>query len=82
MFKNLPKANEAAIKVVQGQYQKAQAQAAKVESAITKAVEAGQRGVSIDGKLEQGVESNLRQMGYALTYNSDQRDGNYTHISW
>ena len=82
MFKNLPKANEAAIKVVQGQYQKAQAQATKVESTITKAIEAGQRGVSIDGKLEQGVESNLRQMGYALTYNNDQRDGNYTHISW
>jgi hypothetical protein len=76
------KANEAAAKVVQGQYDKAMTQAAKVETCITKAIEDGRRTVSFDGKLEQGVERNLRQMGYAVTYSNDQRDGNYTTITW
>ena len=82
MFKNLPKANDAAIRVLSGQYEKAEQQAAKVESAITRAISSGERGVNIDGSLEGSVQAKLRSMGYTVNYNNDQRDGNYTSITW
>lgn len=77
------KANEAAMKVVQGEYAKAEAQASKVESAINEAIKNGKRGVSIEGEILEGsVQAKLRQLGYSVCYNNDQRDGGYTSITW
>jgi hypothetical protein len=82
MFKALPSANDAAAKVLQGQYEKAEVQSAKVESAILRAIQSGQRSVSLGESLEQAVSNKLKNMGYETKYHSDQRDGSFTTITW
>ncbi len=82
MFKNLPNANELAEKVTRGIYEKAEKQAAKIESLIKTCADSGKRECCISDDLEKATIAELRRLGYIVKTFYDQRDGNYTTINW
>jgi hypothetical protein len=82
MFTSLPNAATAADQVIQGKYAKAEAQAKKVEAAILDAIKQGERKAYFTELLEHGVKAQLSAMGYSIRYESDQRDGSYSEITW
>lgn len=82
LFTQLPDATTAAQTIERGKYEKAQQQAARIETLITQAIKSGQRGVSVNDPLETAVKVELESKGYKVKYNSDQRDGSYTTITW
>lgn len=54
----------------------------RVEASINKALEENMCYTYLNGKLTDVVENKLNELGYTITYVSDQRDGNYTTIAW
>lgn len=78
---NIPHASEARKTIENGLYEKAQKQAAQVQSLITKAISEGRRAISLDDSLEPAVVKKLEALGYR--YESKFfRNENCTSVSW
>lgn len=78
---NIPPASVARKTIEDGLYDKAQNQAAKVQSLITKAISEGRRAISLDDYLELAVVAKLQSLGYKYESNSFRNEACIT-ISW
>jgi arabinogalactan endo-1,4-beta-galactosidase len=78
---NIPHASEARRAIEKGQYEKAQKQAAEVETQINDAVAKGGKSISGTGYLEPAVKAKLSELGYkcdgGTQYNQD-----WWSVSW
>lgn len=67
----IPSANEAAQKVLQGDYKKAQEQADMISKRIISAINEGKRSITLDEfYIELAVKSQLESMGYIVQSNN------------
>jgi hypothetical protein len=78
---NIPTASDARKSIENGLYEKAQNQAAKVQSLIVKAISEGRRSVSLDDYLESAVAEKLKSLGYKYESGSH-RNETYASVSW
>ncbi len=72
---SLPAAAILASKVASADY-------ARAARAIVSAADDGRTSVTVQGQLDEPVTKALRAKGYRVTFQSDQREGDYTEISF
>ena len=78
---NIPQASAARKSIEDGLYEKAQSQAAKVQTLIVKAISEGRRNISLDDYLEPAVAKKLEDLGYK--YKSESfRNETCISVSW
>lgn len=67
----IPNANDAAQKVLNGEYKKAQEQADVISKLIIAAINEGKRSISLDEfYIELAVKTQLEKLGYTVQSNS------------
>lgn len=78
---NIPPASVARKTIEDGLYEKAQSQAAKVQTLVTKAISEGRRCVGLDETLETAVVKKLESLGYKYESSYFRNETSIT-ISW